>query len=101
MLYVDEENPEALVPHRLRKLGLTPEGAKNVRYLHRQGVRLDRRPELILDEALDWQPTLIVLDSLTRLHTKDENNAGEIAIPEVVLPLTDALHLLVPLVPPK
>jgi RecA-family ATPase len=79
VLYVDEENPEALIPHRLRKLGLTERGAENVRYLHRQGVRLDRYPDRILDEALDWEPTLIVLDSLTRLHTKDENNAGEVA----------------------
>lgn len=79
VLYVDEENPERLVPYRLRKLGLTDEGAKNIRYLHRQGVRLDRAPHLILEEALDWEPVLIVLDSLTRFHTKDENNAGEIA----------------------
>ena len=79
VLYVDEENPEALIPHRLRLLGLSDEGVKNIRYLHRQGVRLDKRPELLLDEALDWEPTLIVLDSLTRLHTKDENNAGEVA----------------------
>lgn len=79
VLYVDEENPEALVPYRLKKLGLTEEGAKNIRYLHRQGVRLDRHPERILDEALDWEPSLIVLDSLTRLHTKDENHAGEVA----------------------
>lgn len=79
VLYVDEENPEALIPLRLRKLGLTDEGIKNIRFLHRQGVRLDRRPELLLDEALDWNPDLIVLDSLTRLHTKEENNAGEMA----------------------
>lgn len=79
VLYVDEENPELLVLRRLRKLGLTDEGIKNIRFLHRQGVRLDRRPELLLDEALDWGADLIVLDSLTRMHTKDENNAGEIA----------------------
>ena len=79
VLYVDEENPELLIPHRLRLLGLSDEGTKNIRYLHRQGVRLDRKPELLLDEALDWEPDLIVLDSLTRLHTKDENNAGEVA----------------------
>jgi hypothetical protein len=79
VLYVDEENPEALITLRLRKLGLSDEGINNVRYLHRQGVRLDRHPDRLLDEALDWEPTLIVLDSLTRLHTKDENNAGEVA----------------------
>lgn len=79
VLYVDEENPEALVPYRLRKLGLSDSGSQNIRYLHRQGVRLDKYPDRLLDEALDWEPTLIVLDSLTRLHTRDENHAGEVA----------------------
>lgn len=79
VLYVDEENPEALIPWRLKRLGLTERGEKNIRYLHRQGVRLDRAPQLILEEALDFQPALIVLDSLTRIHTRDENNAGEVS----------------------
>ena len=79
VLYVDEENPVTLVPYRLKKLGLTPEGMQNMRFLHQQGVRLDRHPEHLLEEALDYSPTLIVLDSLTRIHTKDENNAGEVS----------------------
>lgn len=79
VLYVDEENPEALVRHRLKLLGLTETGQENIRYLHRQGIRLDKKPEALLDEALEWEPSLIVLDSLTRLHTKDENHAGEVA----------------------
>lgn len=79
VLYVDEENAEPLVLHRMRKLGLTKEGAANIRFLHRQGIRLDRNPQLLLDEALDWEPSLIVLDSLTRMHTRDENHAGEVA----------------------
>jgi hypothetical protein len=32
-----------------------------------------------LDEAIAFEPSMIVLDSLTRFHTKDENNAGEMA----------------------
>lgn len=79
VLYVDEENPEALVPYRLTKLGLTSAGMKNIRFLHQQGVKLDKHPDYILEEALDYSPVLIVLDSLTRIHTKDENNAGEIS----------------------
>lgn len=79
VLYVDEENPEALVPFRLTRLGLSPDGVKHVRYLHQQGIRVDRHPEYILEEALDYDPAIIVLDSLTRIHTKDENNAGEIS----------------------
>ncbi len=79
VLYVDEENPEALVLRRLRRLGLTDTGIQNTRFLHRQGIRLDRNPELLLDEAMDWEPDLIILDSLTRMHTRDENHAGEVA----------------------
>jgi len=77
VLYVDEENPHDVVYHRLRQLGL--KNFDNLRYLHRQGVRLDRRFDKFLDEAISYQPSLIVLDSLTRLHTQDENNAGAMA----------------------
>lgn len=79
VLYVDEENPEMLIPYRLRKLGLSNQGMKNIRFLHQQGVKLDKHPDYILEEALDYSPTLIVLDSLTRIHTQDENNAGAIS----------------------
>ncbi len=77
VLYVDEENPHDVVYHRLRQLGL--KNYDNLRYLHRQGVRLDRRFDKFLDEAVAYQPSLIILDSLTRLHTQDENNAGAMA----------------------
>ena len=77
VLYVDEENPHDVVYHRLMQLGL--KNFDNMRYLHRQGVRLDRRFDRFLDEAVAYQPNLIVLDSLTRLHTQDENNAGAMA----------------------
>jgi archaellum biogenesis ATPase FlaH len=77
VLYIDEENPHDVVYHRLRQLGA--ENFDNMRYLHRQGVRLDRNFDKLLDEAIAYDPTMIVLDSLTRLHTKDENNAGEMA----------------------
>jgi hypothetical protein len=77
VLYVDEENPYDVVYQRLHQLGLR--NYDNLRYLHRQGVRLDRRFDKFLDEAILYQPTLIVLDSLTRLHTQDENNAGAMA----------------------
>ena len=77
VLYIDEENPHDVVYHRLRQLGAT--NFDNLRYLHRQGIRLDRNFDKILDEAIMFEPTMIVLDSLTRFHTKDENNAGEMA----------------------
>jgi hypothetical protein len=79
VIYVDEENPEDVVRGRLKQLGLTP-GNANVRYLYRQGIRLDSNSKnLLLDEALAFQPDLIVLDSLTRLHSGNENEAGTMA----------------------
>lgn len=77
VLYIDEENPHDVVYHRLKQLGITQ--YDNIRYLHRQGVRLDRNFDKILDEAIAYDPSLIVIDSLTRFHTIDENNAGEMA----------------------
>ena len=77
VLYVDEENPHDLVYHRLKQLGLV--NHSNLRYLHRQGIRLDRNFDHLLDEAMTYQPKMIVLDSLTRFHTQDENNAGAMA----------------------
>lgn len=77
VLYIDEENPHDVVYNRIKKLGM--KNFNNLRYLHRQGVRLDRNFDKLLDEAITYEPSMIVLDSLTRFHTKDENNAGEMA----------------------
>lgn len=77
VLYIDEENPHDVVYHRLHQLGA--KNFDNLRYLHRQGIRLDRNFDKLLDEAIAFEPKMIVLDSLTRFHTKDENNAGEMA----------------------
>jgi hypothetical protein len=79
VLYVDEENPEDLIYNRLHKLGLTKEIARNIRYLSNEGIRLDRQADDLVSEALDYDPALIILDSLTRFHTEDENNAGAMA----------------------
>lgn len=77
VLYIDEENPHDVVYHRLKQLGI--KNYDNLRYLHRQGIRLDRNFDKLLDEAIAYEPSMIVLDSLTRFHTRDENNAGEMA----------------------
>lgn len=81
VLYVDEENPLDVIHGRMKRLGLDPQQhAGNLRYLWNQHVRLDRNPEKLHDEALDYRPVLTVLDSLTRMHTKDENNNGEMSV---------------------
>ena len=79
VLYVDEENPEDVVRLRLSKLGIGNVDSPSIRYLHEQGIRLDVNPDSILEEALAFEPTLIVIDSLTRVHTQDENNAQSVA----------------------
>lgn len=76
VLYVDEENPEDLVIDRLTRLGLRPDAADNIRYLNNASIRLDRDPDALLDEAIEFRPVLVVLDSLTRLHGEDENASG-------------------------
>lgn len=79
ILYFDEENPEDMAIDRLQRLGLTEQGAKNIRFIKDANIRLDRDPDTVLDEALDFDPILIVMDSLTRIHTEDENSAGAMA----------------------
>lgn len=80
VLYVDEENAEGLVFNRVRRqLGMTEEEARNVRYLNNQGILLDRNPDEFIDEAIEYRPDLIVLDSLTRFHMGEEDKAGPMA----------------------
>lgn len=79
VLYFDEENPEDLVIDRFQRLGLTAKGMENLRVISQAGIRLNTDPEAVLDEANEFEPMLIVLDSLTRIHTEDENSAGAMA----------------------
>lgn len=80
VLYLDEENPPDLIYSRFTKLGMDREAAKNIRYINNFGIRLDGRDAMsVIEEALDFEPVLIVLDSLTRFHTEDENHAGAMA----------------------
>jgi RecA-family ATPase len=79
VLYFDEENPPDLVYSRFRKLGLKIADGQRIRYINNANARLDRSPDLFLEEAMDFEPSLIVLDSLTRFHGGDENNSGEMA----------------------
>src|SRR6266704_2948182 len=80
VLYVDEENPEDLIYDRFRKLGLNMSSARNIRYLNNVGIRLDKSDaDVLAEEAMDFEPALVVLDSLTRFHTEDENHAGAMA----------------------
>jgi hypothetical protein len=76
VMYLDKENPQDVIYERLRGFGLTSEGIPNVHYYYRPEALLDRSPEALMDDALLIKPRLIVLDSLTRFHSQDENSAG-------------------------
>lgn len=79
VLYLDEENPEDLIYSRMHKLGMDDRVANNIRYLNNVGIRLDKQADDVIEEALEYEPSLIILDSLTRFHTEDENHAGSMA----------------------
>lgn len=76
VLYFDEENPEDLIFDRFRKLGMSTTDATKIRYINNQGIRLDKMADELLEEALEWEPTLIVLDSLAAVHSADENSSS-------------------------
>jgi putative DNA primase/helicase len=80
VLLVDEENSESLLQRRL-KLLMSQEAAAGVDIALAQGVRLDAPGHL---EALEHlihqaQPTLVIFDSLVRLHRAEENSAKEMS----------------------
>lgn len=79
VMYVDEENPEDIVKQRFQKLGLSGAAAKNIHYLYRPGIWVNKDPDAFLDEALALEPALIVMDSLSRIHSEDENSANSMA----------------------
>lgn len=76
VLVVDQENPEMTVRNRVRKLGLVGDHP-DLHYLWFQGVRLDADPERLYEYAELVEPKLIVIDSISRVHFKNENSAEE------------------------
>jgi hypothetical protein len=79
VLYVDEENPLDLVYQRLTAMGMTPAHMENLDYLSEMGVNLYEEPEYLLEQAVDFEPTLIVLGTLSSLSVglESENNNTE------------------------
>jgi len=76
VLVVDEENPEDLVRQRLEALGITPKHWERLQYLNYAGVDLANEPDKLLEQALDLDPVLIVLDSLSRVALGVEENSN-------------------------
>lgn len=75
VLYIDEENPEDVVLSRLRKLGLTEQGRKNLYYVWYGGVRLDADPGKLFDDVQEFDPAVLFIDSFSRIQTAPENDS--------------------------
>lgn len=76
VLYYDEENSADLVLQRLNALGLTDEAKANLEFIWYGGVDLLHEPEKMLEEALDLEPELIVIDSLSRVALGADENSN-------------------------
>jgi RecA-family ATPase len=77
VLYVDEENSEGLVLQRLNALGYDNDThSKNLEYIWYAGVDLLNEPEKLLEEALEVEPVLVVIDSLSRVTLGAEENSN-------------------------
>lgn len=78
VLYFDEENPTDVVYQRImQKLG--HHNLSQLRYILGGGLRLDSHPERLMQEAILFGPRLIFIDSLARVHGKDENSFSEMS----------------------
>ena len=84
VLYVDEESPPGLLPHRLHKLikAHTQEiPQENLQFVMGQGLCLARETSLgqLRRTIQATRPTLVIVDSLIRVHGSEENSASEMA----------------------
>lgn len=76
VVYVDEENPEDVFRRRWSQLGYT-RGNRQLHPLWYPGVRLDSEPEKLYEDVEAIEPVLVVVDSLSRIHTQNENASEE------------------------
>lgn len=79
VLVIDEENHRKHIKERYESLGIS--ATSDIVFLSQEGIRIDE-PEHIakLRELLNKEkPSLVILDSLVRLHSGEENSATEIA----------------------
>jgi len=76
VLYVDEENSAALVLQRLNALGMSDRHRENLEYIWYAGVDLLNEPEKLHEEALDMEPVLVVIDSMSRVAIGAEENSN-------------------------
>lgn len=76
VLYVDEENSAAIALQRLHALGYDKKRHAALEYIWYAGVDLLNEPEKLLEEALEIEPALVVIDSLSRVTLGAEENSN-------------------------
>jgi KaiC/GvpD/RAD55 family RecA-like ATPase len=99
VLYIDQENPIGVVEQRIRRIalamGITPgeQKAMPLRYLHKQGLNPDhpRGRDRFVRTIEEFSPGFIIMDSLARHHSREENSNSEMAryYNEVIDPLKE------------
>ncbi len=77
VLIIDEENNRRIIEQRFRNMGI--EAHDNIVFLSRTGLQIDREAHRtkLLRYVDELKPQLIIMDSMVRLHGRDENSATE------------------------
>jgi len=77
VLVVDEENNKRIINGRFKAMDVVAHD--NISFLARNGLQLDNPVHFATLQRViaEIKPTLLVLDSLVRFHSKDENSATE------------------------
>ena len=96
VVHVDEENPEDIFRRRYHQLGYD-QAAGKLHPLWYAGVRLDTEPEKLYEDVEAVDPVLLIVDSLSRIHTQNENAAEEMnpLINDGLLPIARRLGVSV------
>jgi len=79
VLVIDEEDHLRVLKKRLKLLGATE--TDNIHYLSQNGIKMDddKTRDAILDIIKEKNIKLLILDSLVRVHSGDENDAKSMA----------------------
>ncbi len=79
VLIVDQENPSSLLKDRIEKMGIDEDLL--IYYVLHQGIRLDSGLfDSLLRVIEKYKPIFVVLDSLIRFHSGDENSARDMSL---------------------
>jgi predicted ATP-dependent serine protease len=82
VLIIDEENHKTVIRSRCEKLHLgtsTTNRDLEISFLENKGIYIDNNNDFVgLSKAIkEFGPSLVIIDALVRVHTKDENSAME------------------------